>query len=413
MADTNRTQLYYVEETFANWGTTPACNPTQLRMTGESLGFNISNIVSNEIRSDRQTTDLVQTGAENSGGINGEMSYGAYDDFLEGTLMGTWSDSITTTCATLTFIFTNSVLAGGAGTVPFTGLSVGQWFRLTGASSATNNGYHMITTYTSAQTVAVANSTIATEAAGETITIYNGGKLKNGITMKSFSIQRTHADMTNPIYFKFYGMCINSCTFNVEAEQISTITFDFIGKDTSIGSGSSDGQQFVSNALMASYHAAAANDVMNGVSHCAQIMTKNPSTGAYTAVNSALIRGLNFTVANNIRGKKTIGSLGNSGIGAGKVDVTGTMSAFFLDQVMYDRYLNGDETGLTFKLEDTPAGHTYGNAYIFTFPRIKFESDTVNAGGADADVMEEISWRAIRHATFNYTMQIDRFVKMV
>ena len=79
MADTNRVQLKYIEET--TWGTTPGTpTMTEIRMTSESLSYNIANIVSNEIRSDRQTTDLIQTGAEAAGGFNGELSYGSYDD---------------------------------------------------------------------------------------------------------------------------------------------------------------------------------------------------------------------------------------------------------------------------------------------------------------------------------------------
>ena len=61
MTDSSQTRLAYIEE--STWGTTPA-TPTMLEMrfTGESITPNIETIVSDEIRSDRNVTDLIQTG---------------------------------------------------------------------------------------------------------------------------------------------------------------------------------------------------------------------------------------------------------------------------------------------------------------------------------------------------------------
>ena len=89
MSDANRVQLSYMPE--AIWGTTPGSTALQaLRITSESLGFNIENITSNELDYTRMTGDLIQTGAENSGGIDFELSYGTFDDLLEGALMSDW-----------------------------------------------------------------------------------------------------------------------------------------------------------------------------------------------------------------------------------------------------------------------------------------------------------------------------------
>jgi len=79
-ADTSRSQLFYLEETV--WGITPAAALNAVRFTGESLNFSIENTQSNEIRSDRQITDLIQTDAEPGGDINFELSYGAFDDLI-------------------------------------------------------------------------------------------------------------------------------------------------------------------------------------------------------------------------------------------------------------------------------------------------------------------------------------------
>ena len=89
MSDSNRSQLAFVAESV--WGTTPGtATLKKLRFTDESLNFAIDNIQSNEIRSDRQTTDLIQTGAECGGGVNFELSYGAQDDLIAAALWDAW-----------------------------------------------------------------------------------------------------------------------------------------------------------------------------------------------------------------------------------------------------------------------------------------------------------------------------------
>ena len=81
MADSNRLRLAYVEET--SLGTTPNSPAMRaIRATGESLNHDIQTTESKEIRSDRQTADLMQVGASNSGGLNFELSFPAARTWL-------------------------------------------------------------------------------------------------------------------------------------------------------------------------------------------------------------------------------------------------------------------------------------------------------------------------------------------
>lgn len=89
----DRTALRYVPEvTFNTTPTTPAFR--NLRITGESVVYNISSETSNEIRPDRATADLVLTGASVEGDINFELSYESFDDLIEAALCGTWSANV-------------------------------------------------------------------------------------------------------------------------------------------------------------------------------------------------------------------------------------------------------------------------------------------------------------------------------
>lgn len=90
-----RTQLRYIPESV--FGTTPGTGtPKCLRRTNDDLGFRVQSATSEEIRSDRQTTDLVLVGASAEGSINFELSYGEYDELLAAVLQGTWNTDVLT-----------------------------------------------------------------------------------------------------------------------------------------------------------------------------------------------------------------------------------------------------------------------------------------------------------------------------
>lgn len=93
MVDTSQFQLAYITE--STYGTTPA-TPTFLvaRTTGENLVPNINTVQSNEIRSDRNISDLIQVGQNAGGTVDFELSYGSFDDWLESLLYNTWSSDV-------------------------------------------------------------------------------------------------------------------------------------------------------------------------------------------------------------------------------------------------------------------------------------------------------------------------------
>lgn len=403
MSDANRSQLSYVAE--SSWGTTPGTATLQkLRFTDESLAFNIENIQSNEIRADRQTSDLIQTGADCSGGFSFELSYGAFDDFLLGAL---WALQWEGAAATSTAIITSGATAGNLdftlnstantitlGSSASHNLVTGQWIRL--MKSAADDGYHYLTDVTGqVLTVGTTPGITTGEVLDETdVAEIESSRLRNGTTENPFSIERYHADKTQ--YFGFLGMVPNTLAMTATANSIMTGTLDFIGK-----SGSRAG-----SSIGSTYSAATTADVMNAVSNVGQIMEGS----TLAAITGVFIQELSFSLNNNVRGISAIGTLGNVDLGVGSVEITGALNTYFENGDLYDKYLAGTESALSFKVEDVHATNTYGNAYIFTFPRVKFQTDTVNVGGLNSDVMENMTWQAIRHAAQDCTINIDRIV---
>lgn len=399
MSDSNRTQLAFVEESV--WGTTPATALTKVRFTGESLAFNVAHIASSEIRSDRQVTDLVQSGADCSGGFNFELSYGAFNEFLEGALWSDWVGVGGGTTEELVSGATGSnldfVLNATDNTITFGSavshaIVAGQWVELT--DSAADDGYHLVTgvngqILTVASTPGITTSETLDEVDAATI---RGSYLRNGTTEHSYTIERYHEDKDK--YFAYKGMVCNNMNLTAAANAIVNGGFDFIGKSAVAAT---------ATAGVGAYAESSTNTVMNAISNVGSILEGS----TLTALSGVFIQELNFTLANNVRGLAAIGTLGYADIGVGQVGCTGTINVYFENLDLYNKYLANTESGISFKIEDNPTSGQ-GNALIFTWPRVKFASDAINAGGPNADVMESLGWQAIRHATYNYTMQICR-----
>lgn len=385
MSDSSRVQLAYGTE--VSWGVIPAVAFTEQRMTGEGLNFNIANIVSNEIRADRQITDLVQVDAEAAGPVNFELSYAAYDDWLEAALFSAgWTAAVAETGTDIDAAAGDNSFNQAAGDFTATALVPGMWIRVGGFSNAANNGYFQVVSV-AALKIVVSGGTLVTEAAGNSITIDNDGMIRNGTTETSFTIEKFFSDKTQ--YHAFPGCVISSLALNLNVQEILTGTFEFLGKemvrDTAThGSGA--------------YTAAPANGVMNAVANVASLRENGVEVASPT-----FIRSVTATVSNNLRGIKAIANLGNVDIGVGRGTVTGTLQVYFEDATFVTRYVNGTETSLDFRVQDSA-----GNAYIVTFPRIKIISQEIVAGAIDQDVVVDMEFQAIRHATLGHTVQIDR-----
>lgn len=99
MSDTNRVGLRFFK---SSQRTAPIpAGPfvlKQLRYTGTpNLAFTPNTIASEEIRSDRQLSDLILVGAEAGGDTGIELSYAAFDDLIQGAMFNTYTATISKT----------------------------------------------------------------------------------------------------------------------------------------------------------------------------------------------------------------------------------------------------------------------------------------------------------------------------
>lgn len=394
LASANLAQMRYILE--STFGTTPgAGNCSNLRMSGESLAYAIQTDTSKEIRSDRQVSDLIQTGASASGDINFELSFKEYDDMLQAALMGTWSTwgtagvgAVIPTSAT----FAASTLTAGAvtsGASIFTNLELGQWIRISGSSIPGQNKVVQVS-----KTVSPTSTVLTFEGTPFTGLTGNGGaavvvntlRLKNGVTQRSFSIEKNFTDITQ--FFAYRGMNLNKLSLNFQSGSVVTGSFGFMGKDAVRGA---------VTTLPGTPIASQTFEVMNAVAGVGNIFEGG------SALTGTFIKSLSLELNNNLRGQDAIGVLGYAGVAPGSVDVTGSMEVYLADGTLYDKFIAATASSLTWTVKD-PTGF----GYAFTIPKLKFSDAKVTAGSLNSDVMLSLPYTAIMDATTSKTLIIDR-----
>lgn len=130
-AVSSRFQFGYILE--STWGTTPSAPRQNFRSTGGTLKAVNNTVVSDEIRSDGQITDLVRVGVQATASVPFEMSFGALDDFLTLALRNEWeSDTGFDGAEVGTDLLSNGITLGSA-TIEGEYSDIGQFLTITGA----------------------------------------------------------------------------------------------------------------------------------------------------------------------------------------------------------------------------------------------------------------------------------------
>lgn len=379
MANSNSVALRLAVE--STYGTSPGGTFEEVRFTSESLAKTTGTTTSAEIRSDRQITDVVRVSDGVDGAIEGELSYSgagtsssAQDELMEAALMSASFSAVQTNTGSWTISGAN-INGTGVGT----SLVAGDWVRV--KNGATLIGYFFVT-------VASANSiTVTPTPSGAAATeVERGAAIKNGTTERSFTIERQHTDVAST-YELYTGVKVNSMTVNVAAGSISRYTFALLGQDEVSAAASA--------ASSTTDHAT--NPIMNGVDNVYAVRENHASLGT-------IVRSFSLTVANNHFARQAVGSLGPVSMGSGSCVVTGTLSVYFENNTLLDKFRNWTTTNLSFILQDSA-----GNAYCFHIPECKLTLGRAATPGLNQDITAELSFQGYRDTTYGHTLRITRW----
>ena len=366
----------------STFGTTPvAGNPTVLRVTSESLSYDLTKKSSDEINSTRTVSSMVATGATVTGTLGQEVHYAGIEPFLESTLQSTFDEFGTNgvgTASTSTAITATTITQVGG--TSFATLKKGQWFRVT--SSGPNNGKILrVSASAAAPTSTVINldtNTPAVVSAVEGAIQVQAARLTHGTTQTSWTIERENTDIG--VFMAFKGCTPSKLSMKVASGSLSTVSFDFMGQSA---------LEDTATMLPGTPVAAPTYDIHSGVSGATNAvwMDGAPVSGTY-------VKSVSLDFDNALRANDAIGTLGAVAIASGTISAKTTVEVYFADKDLFTKYRQNTSSSLIFATTDAS-----GNGYIVTLPVCNIESWKSNAGGKDQDQMISMTLTGLSDAS--------------
>lgn len=308
-------------------------------------------------------------------------------------------------------------ISGSTGTLASTttdlstlGLQAGDWIKLAGfVATAANNGWYRLSVDPTAAllTFDVVPSGSASETPAGDVDVYHGERLINSTTRFSYTLEEEFQDHSPVTYQYFRGMVVDGLTITAEPQSIVTISFTFSGKDAFFSDSGTpastpdelpavDGAGRVDSAVTVTQGQV---NVLNSSSNVGRI-----ARGGTAIAGSNFVLEASVEIANNLRQLNAVGFLGAVDIGVGEFGVTGTLNTYFDDASLARDVVSNAETSFDLRFADNDS-----HVIILDAPRIKFSEGAPEVPGKNQDVTLPLSYQAIRHPTFNYTLAYFRF----
>jgi hypothetical protein len=204
-----------------------------------------------------------------------------------------------------------------------------------------------------------------------------------GTTPKYFSIEDYAADVDQARLFT--GMSVSSMAVSLAPNQMVATTFSMVGKDMTL----SQTQKAQTAASNAAPFDAYSGDISIG------------TVGSPTAI--AIVTALDFTLNNSYEATFVIGDDSAPSLEAGRAEIEGTLTAYFQDADLINRFINETETAIRVSV-DNP---TSSAPYVFDFPRVKINSADVGVDGPTSRMIT-MSFVALRDPTEGTSLRITR-----
>lgn len=369
----------YKKET--SFGTLPSPTTGGQTIRRVSSNFNLTKETyqSEEIRTDYQLADFRHGVRSVEGSISGELSAGAYADFLASALARNWTAATpsalgSTTIATVGGTYTITRTTGSWLT---DAVRVGNVIRLTGFATA-NNGANLLVialTATVATVVALNNVKLTPETVASGGAFAATGKTTyaptTGHTDDSYTFEEWYSDIGQSEVT--VGNKVNTVGITLPATGLTTVDLSFMGQDLAKRGTS----QFFTNP------------------------TAQQGNGIFAAVNGALIvngapvalvTGANFNINRNMTSEAVVGSNIKPEIYEGRIIVDGDFTTLYQDGT-FTSYFDND---MTISLVVALTSNSLPNSEFmsFTIPRLKLSTDAKDDG--EKGIVSSNSFQALK-----------------
>lgn len=385
VASSNLTSLAYDKETV--FGTTDATPTfTLLPTTGGSPANAISTAVSDVIREDRQTDDLIVVDGDIAGDVNFELSYAPYNDFMASVLMNIAAPRVLSETAVTNDGTTDNTIIGKAGLEAI--VFVGDVFRLTSVTDASIDGeYTCIASGTNEVTVYPATG--ATAALTDLVVTATAIRQNGASPIEGYTIRKKADNAGTPYYWYYRGCAINSMNLKFATGSILNGTFGIVGLTEETRTTVLTGE--TADTPVPSY------SILNSVTSIGVIRIGGVTLGTCSFAS------LDLTVDNQINAAKAIGTLGACDLSAYSLMVTGNTEVYFSNLDLYNKFVGAESFSVTIILQDGD-----GNTIGIDMPKCKFETLDTPIAGKDSFLMQSGSFKALRDATNDYMIKFSR-----
>lgn len=202
-----------------------------------------------------------------------------------------------------------------------------------------------------------------------------------GNTRVSLTIEEGQPDINE--YFVYRGFVGNS--FSISAPNDGIVTFSMEGMAVAEANNST-------TISAASYTPFADR---TAYTHCRGTVTEGGTPIAY-------VSGVELTVNNNYSTQNVWGECDASDLVEGRAQVTGTLTVFFVDTTLYNKFVSGAASSLSFVLSDGT------NTMTFTMPKIKYTAgDKPSANSSDPRTIT-LSFEAFAPSSVGSALTITR-----
>ena len=177
--------------------------------------------------------------------------------------------------------------------------------------------------------------------------------IKVGTVQKFFTMEDHAQDITQ--FRLFTGLSASTMNVSIAPNQMISTTFDMVGKTMVQGN--------TTASTGGTPTAASANQPFDSYS--------GTISDGGTAI--AIVTSIDFSVTNSFAPTFVVGSSAAQSIEFGRAVVEGTMTVYYEDAALIDKFINETESAIIINVND-PTG---ASQYTFTFPRVKYNGASV------------------------------------
>lgn len=346
-----------------------------VRRITSDLSLKKDSYESKEIRTDAQVADMRHGMRKIEGSIKSEINPGDQADFIAAIMRRDFTVGATTGSASIAVVADGFTRA--AGSFITDGFKVGRVVRAVGLVNAVNNGNNFIVLGVTALKLTgqfLRDDVLVAEAAAPAVTIAEVGKStfvpKVGHKQTSFAIEHFFEDVSQSELFT--GLKVSEIGVNLPSTGMAEFDVKFLGKAMTPGAA----PYFTDSAEAGT---AAALAAVNGRFFIA-------GSRITTATS------LQFTINGNASTESVIGSNTSPEVFSGRVQATGSVTAFFENGDLRDAFMNETEQAVIAVF--TASNDKNADFIAIVFPRTKLGSADKDDG--EKGVLQTFSFTALR-----------------